>query len=114
MKLRVTVKPYLELIAENETKEYGEVFEVSQERGIEILKTVFDGKPVVELIPQEDSELDNLKAESESLIKENEELKAQVLKLKEENEELNQKIIDLTKDNKKNNKKDEGKGEENE
>ena len=46
MKLKVIVKPHLKLTKENETKKYGEVFEVSEERGIEILKTVFNGATI--------------------------------------------------------------------
>ena len=72
MKLKVIVKPHLKLTKENETKKYGEVFEVSEERGIEILKTVFNGEAVVEFVPEENSENETLKAEIEKLNKKNE------------------------------------------
>lgn len=94
MKLQVIVKPYLELVKENEIKQYGEVFEVSEERGIEILKTVFNGEAVVEYVPSEDidnevlkAEIAKLKEDKESLSKENEALKVEIEKLDKKNEE---------------------------
>lgn len=94
MKLKVIVKPHLKLTKENEIKEYGEVFEVSEERGIEILKTVFNGEAVVEFVPDENSGNEALKAkiikiseDKDNLSKENEALKAEIEKLNKKNED---------------------------
>jgi predicted RNase H-like nuclease (RuvC/YqgF family) len=94
MKLKVTAKPHLKLTKEDEIKGYGEIFEVSDERGIEILKTTFNGETVAEFVPEENTENEALKAEitkleeeKENLSKENEALKAEIEKLIKKNEE---------------------------
>lgn len=73
MKLRVIVKPTLKLTAEDKVLPYGEEFEVDFERGKEILKATYDGKPVVELVEE---------------AKSNEELEAKVSELEEANKTL--------------------------
>lgn len=96
MKLMVIVKPELNLIKEEITYRYGEIFEVSEERGIEILKTTFNGKPVVEYVPVDsDKELEDKNLEISKLTEENsnltnhiEELELKVKELTEENEKL--------------------------
>ena len=42
----------LNLIKEKKVIEYGEVFEVSEERGKEILKATYKDKPVAELVKE--------------------------------------------------------------
>ena len=44
----------LNLIKEKNVIEYGEVFEVDDERGAEILKATYQNKPVAELVQEED------------------------------------------------------------
>lgn len=104
MKLRVVVKPHLRLIKEDLVKKYGEEFEVSTDRGIELLKYVYKGQVAVEYVPEEMPEVETLKAEIENLVQENS-------KLKEEIEVLNKKIEETENAEKKNSK---GKGDKNE
>lgn len=101
MRLRVIVDR-LKLSKENLEYGYGNEFDVSVERGIEILKTTFNGNPVVEFVssdenPKTDEELIAEKAKleaqvkelteaNETLIAEKAELEAQVKKLTEANE----------------------------
>lgn len=58
MKLKQIVidKTNLTLTKEKKQIKYGEVFEVSEERGNEILKATFKGQPVVELVVEEPKE----------------------------------------------------------
>ena len=80
MRLRVIVDR-LRLTKENLEYGYGEEFEVSVKRGIEILRTTFNGVPVVEFVSSnENPETD------EELIAEKEALEAQVKELTETNE----------------------------
>lgn len=80
MRLRVIVDR-LRLTKENLEYGYGEEFEVSVKRGIEILRTTFNGVPVVEFVSSnENPETD------EELIAEKEALEAQVKELTEINE----------------------------
>ncbi len=82
MRLRVIVDR-LRLTKENLEYGYGEEFEVSVKRGIEILRTTFNGVPVVEFVSSnENPETD------EELIAEKEALEAQVKELTETNENL--------------------------
>ena len=82
MRLRVIVDR-LNLKKENLQYGYGEEFEVSVARGIEILKTTFNGNPVVEFVSAgEDFQSD------EELIAEKTKLEAQVKELEEANETL--------------------------
>ncbi len=53
LKLRVCVKPDLTLIKEKKKVKYGEVFEVDENRGKEILKATYYGKPVAEVVADE-------------------------------------------------------------
>ncbi len=82
MRLRVIVDR-LKLTKENLEYGYGTEFEVPVARGIEILKTTFNGDPVVEFVSSnENPETD------EELIAEKEALKNRVKELEESNEEL--------------------------
>lgn len=82
MRLRVIVDR-LKLTKENLEYGYGKEFEVSVARGIEILKTTFNGNPVVEFVSSnEDPKID------EELIAEKANLEAQVKELTEANETL--------------------------
>lgn len=63
MKLRVLAKPTLTLIKEQKVLNYGDVFDCDEfgidvERASEILKATFQGKPVAELVI-EDQDLKN-------------------------------------------------------
>lgn len=80
MRLRVIVDR-LKLTKENLEYGYGTEFEVSDERGIEILKTTFNGNPVVEFVSSDDDPKTD-----EELIAEKAELEAQVKELTEANE----------------------------
>lgn len=96
MKLKVIVKPTLTLLKEDITYPYGETFEVSEERGIEILKTTYGGKPVVEYVPTDSNkeleekkeEIARLTIENESLMSKIEGLEAKVNELTKESEKL--------------------------
>ena len=82
MRLRVIVDR-LKLTKENLEYGYGTEFEVSVARGIEILKTTFNGNPVVEFVSSnENSETD------EELIAEKAKLENRVKELEETNETL--------------------------
>ena len=61
MKLRVIAEPDLWLIKEKKNVLYGETFEVSQERGLEILKATYNGKPVAELVEDSNNKESNKK-----------------------------------------------------
>lgn len=110
MKLRVIAKPTLTLKQENMVLNVGEEFEVTEERGAEILKATFNGKPVVEYVPSEGS------AEADERIKALEEqvatLEAEKASLVEELEAANKLLAEddseNVNENKKNNKKDKG------
>lgn len=54
MKLKQVVcdKTDLTLTKEKKVISYGKEFEVSEERGIEILKATFKGKPVAEIVEE--------------------------------------------------------------
>lgn len=80
MRLRVIVDR-LKLTKENLEYGYGNEFDVSVERGIEILKTTFNGNPVVEFVSSDE----NPKTDEE-LIAEKAKLEAQVKELTEVNE----------------------------
>lgn len=82
MRLRVIVDR-LKLTKENLEYGYGKEFEVPVERGIEILKTTFNGNPVVEFV----SSNENPKTDAE-LIAKNAELEAQVTELTEAKDTL--------------------------
>ena len=78
MRLRVIVDK-LKLTKEDLEYENGQEFEVSEERGIEILKATFKGKPVVEFVssngtPETNEKLITEKEELENKVKELEEL----------------------------------------
>lgn len=89
MRLRVIVDR-LKLTKENLEYGYGQEFEVSVERGIEILKTTFNGNPVVEFVSSNvDPKTD------EKLIAENANLAAKVRELTEANETLIAEKADL-------------------
>lgn len=80
MRLRVIVDR-LKLTKENLEYGYGTEFEVPVARGIEILKTTFNGDPVVEFVSSnENPETD------EELIAEKEALENRVKELEESNE----------------------------
>ena len=116
MKLKVIVKPTLTLSKEEKVLNYGEEFEVEKERGIEILKTTFEGKPVVELVEEAMSN-EELETVNANLTKEKEALEAKVkeleevnAKLTEEKEALEEKVKELeTPDSKNTSKKGENK-----
>ena len=117
MKLKVTAKPHLKLTKEDKIKGYGEIFDVSDERGVEILKTTFNGETVAEFVPEENTENEALKAEitkleeeKENLSRENEALKAEITKLEEEKENLSRENEALKAEIEKLNKKKEEKG----
>lgn len=98
MRLRVIVDR-LKLTKENLEYGNGEEFEVSEERGIEILKTTFNGKPVVEFVssnenPETDEKLITEKAELENRVKELEEDNKTLIA---EKAELENKIKELEK-----------------
>jgi hypothetical protein len=79
MKLKVTVKPHLKLEKEDKIYQYGEEFDVSEERGIEILKATYKGKTVVEYVSKNDIQAQ----EANDLIEENNKLKLKVKELEE-------------------------------
>lgn len=80
MRLRVIVDR-LKLTKENQEYGYGTEFEVSVARGIEILKTTFNGNPVVEFVNSNETPKTD-----EELIAEKTKLEAQVKELTEPNE----------------------------
>ncbi len=89
MKLKVTVQPSLTLLKENITYPYGETFEVSEERGIEILKTTYQGKTVVEYVPSNSNkEFEDKEQEIERLTSENNDLISKINELTKESEKL--------------------------
>ena len=101
MRLRVIVDK-LKLTKEDLEYENGQEFEVSEERGIEILKATFNGKPVVEFVssngtPQTDETLNAAKAELENKVKELEEANQNLIA---EKAELENKVKELEKTNK--------------
>lgn len=81
MRLRVIVDR-LKLTKENLEFGYGNEFEVSDARGTEILKTTFNGNPVVEFISSNDGATDD------ELLNANKELEAKVNELTVANEIL--------------------------
>ena len=83
MRLRVIVSPTLTLNKEDKVIPYGEEFEVSEARGIEILKTTFNGSPVAEFVSSNGGN-----SNEESLIKEKETLEEKVKELEEANKNL--------------------------
>ena len=96
MRLRVIVDK-LKLAKEDLEYENGQEFDVSVERGIEILKATFNGKPVVEFVSSDelsvtDEELKNrvkeLEESNKALISEKEELENRVKELEESNKAL--------------------------
>ena len=91
MRLRVIVDR-LKLTKENLEYGYGKEFEVSVARGTEILKTTFNGNPVVEFVPETDKELAAEKANLEAQVKElteaNETLIAEKVELENRIKEL--------------------------
>lgn len=97
MRLRVIVDR-LKLTKENLVYGYGTEFEVSVARGIEILKTTFNGSPVVEFVssnenPKTDEELIAEKAELENRVKELEETNETLIA---EKAELEAQVKELT------------------
>ena len=104
MRLRVIVSPTLTLNKEDKVIPYGEEFEVSEARGIEILKTTFNGSPVAEFVSSNGGN-----SNEESLIKEKETLEEKVKELEEANKNLTtekgtleEKVKELEKTNEKN------------
>lgn len=96
MRLRVIVDR-LKLTKENLEFGYGNEFEVSEERGTDILKTTYNGNPVVEFVSSNDAVTDD------ELLNANKELEAKVNELtvdndslKVENEKLEAKVNELT------------------
>ncbi len=81
MRLRVMVDR-LKLTKENLEFGYGNEFEVSDARGTEILKTTFNGNPVVEFVSSNDGATDD------ELLNANKELEAKVNELTVANEIL--------------------------
>lgn len=81
MRLRVIVDR-LKLTKENLEFGYGNEFEVSDARGTEILKTTFNGNPVVEFVSSNDGATDD------ELLNANKELEAKVNELTVVNEIL--------------------------
>jgi|UniRef100_UPI00384D9AA7 hypothetical protein len=81
MRLRVIVDR-LKLTKENLEFGYGNEFEVSDARGTEILKTTFNGNPVVEFVSSNDGATDD------ELLNANKELEAKVNELTVANEIL--------------------------
>lgn len=81
MRLRVIVDR-LKLTKENLEFGYGNEFEVSDVRGTEILKTTFNGNPVVEFVSSNDGATDD------ELLNANKELEAKVNELTVANEIL--------------------------
>lgn len=81
MRLRVIVDR-LKLTKENLEFGYGNEFEVSDARGTEILKTTFNGNPVVEFVSSNDG------ANDDELLNANKELEAKVNELTVANEIL--------------------------
>lgn len=81
MRLRVIVNR-LKLTKEDLEFGYGNEFEVSEARGIEILKTTFNGNPVVEFVSSNGSATDD------ELLNANKELEAKVNELTVANEIL--------------------------
>lgn len=81
MRLRVIVDR-LKLTKENLEFGYGNEFEVSNARGTEILKTTFNGNPVVEFVSSNDGATDD------ELLNANKELEAKVNELTVANEIL--------------------------
>ena len=96
MKLKVIAQPTLTLLKEDITYTYGEIFEVSEERGSEILKTTYNGRPVVEYvlsdsnkeIEEKEREIERLNSENNGLISKVEELEAKINELTKESEKL--------------------------
>lgn len=74
MKLRQIVidKTDLTLVKEKEVKVYGEVFEVSDARGKEILAATYKGAPVAEIVEEEKKETTNKVVGKKSTKKEEE------------------------------------------
>lgn len=100
MRLRVIVDR-LKLTKENLEYGYGTEFDVSVARGIEILKTTFNGNPVVEFVssnadPETDEELIAEKAKLEAKVKELTEAKETLIA---EKEALENRIKELEKSN---------------
>lgn len=96
MRLRVIVDK-LKLAKEDLEYENGQEFDVSVERGAEILRATFNGKPVVEFVSSDelsetDEELKNrvkeLEESNKNLIAEKEELEKHVKELEETNKTL--------------------------
>lgn len=109
MKLRVIAEPNLTLNKENKIVDFGETFDVDVERGIEILKTTYNGKVVAELVSEDENE------ELASLKDENKELKDKVAELEEQLLKLTENVNDdETKDKENANKNGKGKGDKNE
>ena len=96
MKLRVAVKPHLKLLKENLEIPFGEIFEVEEERGIEILKKVYQGKTVVEFVSENQGfDVNNMLLEKKQLEIKNDNLVLEMEKLKEEKEQTENKYLEL-------------------